>query len=151
MENARKSILTYIEYSRKITTIIMQKMAPVRKKYKLTKLDANALIFFAGDENPPIASEFSKCGSYSKSNVSKAISNLAQKNLVIMESNQEDRRYQKIQLTDEGKLVAKELRDTIEPIINKLSKGISPEQKNQMIIFLTQLKDNINEVMKDIE
>ena len=151
MDNSRKSILTYIEYSRKITTIILQRMAPVRKKYNLTKLDANALIFFAGEEHPPIASEFSKCGSYSKSNVSKALSDLSKKNLVIMESNKDDRRYQKIQLTDEGKKVAKELKETIEPIISTLSKGITTEQKKIMISFMTQLKDNINEVMEDIE
>jgi len=126
-------------------------MAPVRKKYSLTKLDANALIFFAGDENPPIASEFSKCGSYSKSNVSKAISNLSRKNLIRLESNKDDRRYQEIKLTDEGEIVAKELKDTIEPIMNKLSNGISIEQKKLMISFVAQLKENINDVMKDIQ
>lgn len=151
MENVRKSILTYIEYSRKITSLMLKKMAPVRKKYNLTKLDANALIFFAEDEHPPIASEFSKCGSYSKSNVSKALSDLLKKELVLMESDQEDRRFQKIILTEEGKKVAKELKESIEPIIKKLSKGISLEQKKLIILFLTQLKDNINEVMEEIE
>ncbi len=125
-------------------------MAPVRKKYRLTKLNANALLFFSGEEKPPIASEFSKCGSYSKSNVSKAVSDLAQKNLIIVESSREDRRFQNIRLTEEGQKIAGELRDSIEPIINKLSANISCEQKKLMMSFMSQLKENIDEVMKDI-
>jgi DNA-binding MarR family transcriptional regulator len=146
-----KSINTYIEYSRKITRLITQKMTPTRKKYKLTKMDTHALLFFSVEEHPPTASEFSRYGSYSKSNVSKALLDLSKKKLVTMESNKDDRRYQEIQLTEEGKIVAKELRESIDPIINKLSDGITPEQRKVMFSIMARLRDNMSEVMKEIE
>lgn len=145
-----KSFNTYLQYSRHITKLLNTRIATVSKKYNLTKLDAHALIFFSVDEHDPTASEFSKCGSYPKSNVSKSLLGLSKKGLVIMESQKEDRRYQDVILTEKGKQIAKEIREEINPIISKLSKGIEDEEKMAMFSAMRKLKNNIDILMKEL-
>lgn len=145
-----KSFNTYIQYSRQINKLLNARIAIVSKKYKLSKLESHALIFFSVDEHDPTASEFSKCGSYPKSNVSKSLLNLSKKGLVTMEAQKDDRRFQDVILTEKGQLIALEIREEIDPIINKLSNGIDKEEKMAMFSAMHKLKNNIDDLMKEL-
>jgi len=146
-----KSFNTYLQYSRHITKLINTRIATVSNKYKLTKLDAHALIFFSVDEHDPTASEFCKCGVYPKSNVSKSLLDLSNKGLVTMQPQKEDRRYQDVILTEKGKKIAEEIRKEINPIISKLSYGIDKEEKRIMFSAMHKLKNNIDILMKELD
>lgn len=145
-----KSFNVYLQYSRQITKLINTRIAIVSKKYKLTKLEAHALIFFNVDVHEPTASEFSRCGSYPKSNVSKSLLDLSKKGLIKTKSQKDDRRYQDVILTDKGKQIAQEIREEIDPIIRKLNNGIEAEEKKVMFSALHKLKNNIDELMKEL-
>jgi len=135
-----KSFNTYLQYSRHITKLINTRIATVSNKYKLTKLDAHALIFFSVDEHDPTASEFCKCGVYPKSNVSKSLLDLSNKGLVTMQPQKEDRRYQDVILTEKGKKIAEEIRKEISnyfvPLLRYRRRGYQLHQI--MLIFDTE-------------
>ena len=145
-----KSMNTYLEYARQISKILTNKMKAVGNKHKLTKMEAHALLFFSVDSHEPIASEFCKCGSYPKSNVSKALLNLSKRNFITMESREGDRRYQEVKLTEEGLEVAKEIRAEIDPILAKLSKGLDPKDKQVLYSAMNTLKQNIDDMMIEL-
>lgn len=146
-----KSFNTYMQYSRQINKLLNTRIAKIGKKYNLSKLDSHALIFFSVDQHDPTASEFSKCSSYPKSNVSKALLDLSKKGLVDMKAQKADRRYQDIILTERGKRIAKEIRDEIDPIISKLNLGMTTEERTILFSAIHKLKNNIDELMKEIE
>lgn len=148
MEN---SFNTYLQYSRKITKLINSRILNVIKDYKLSKLDAHALIFFSVDKHDPTASEFSRYCSYSKSNVSKSLLSLSDKGLAITKPNINDRRYQDVILTEKGIKIAHEIREEIQPIIKKLSSGIEHEEKIAALSAMNKLKNNMDLLMKEYE
>lgn len=145
-----KPFNTYVQYSRHINKLLNSRISVISKKYKLSKLESHALIFFGSDEHEPSASEFGKCGSYSKSNVSKSLLDLSNKGLITMEPNKDDRRFQDVSLTEKGKRISLEMRTEIDPIISKLINGINLEERKIMFSAMAKLKNNIDKLMKEL-
>ncbi|OJF75925.1 MAG: hypothetical protein BKP49_09725 [Treponema sp. CETP13] len=142
---------TYLEYARQISKIITNRMNVVGKKYKLSSLETNVLLFFSVKNHSATASEFSKTTLYSKSNVSKALDKLSKNNLITLELREDDRRCQEVKLTQQGVEIAKEIRKSINPIIEKLSDGITDEDRRIMFPILHTIRKNIDTVMTEIQ
>jgi DNA-binding MarR family transcriptional regulator len=141
----------YLEYARQISKIITNRMNLVGKKYNLSSMETKALLFFSVEDHPSTACEFSKTTLYSKSNVSKALDNLSKGKLITLESREDDRRYQEVKLTEAGFLIAKDIRKSINPIIQKLSNGITDEDRKVMYPILHTVRKNIDTVMMEIQ
>jgi len=142
---------TYLEYARQISKIITNRMNSAGKKHKLSSMETKALLFFSVKNHPATASEFSKTTLYSKSNVSKALDDLSKKKLITLELREDDRRYQEVKLTEKGFEIAKDIRKSINPIIGKLSKGITDEDRRILYPILHTIKENIDTVMIEIQ
>lgn len=101
-------------------------------KLKITKPEADVLLFFYNNNLYHNACDAEECRGFSKAYISKAIDNLKKRQYIEIEKEQEDRRYQKIIISDKGKEIAKSLQRVQREYFKKLTNGIS---KDDAIVF----------------
>lgn len=138
-----------IEYTKTITKLIFNQIASVGKKYDLTRMESHALLFISIRGGSSTASDFIKCGSYSKSNVSTSFDKLSKKGYLEMKSMENDRRFQVVSLTKEGLAIGAEIGDIIHPIMKKLKEGITDEETAVILSVGAKVKINIDSIIEE--
>ena len=80
-----------------------------------------------------------------KSSLARLLSKMESKNYITREQCAEDKRSNKIFLTDVGKAVYKKTRPVIKNLIDSMEHGITEEEKQQVIRILKKVQSNFTE------
>ncbi len=140
-----------MEYTKAMTKFVFDTIANVGKNHDLSRMESHALLFFFIRGGRAKANDFIKCGSYSKSNVSKAFDKLNKLGYLELKALESDRRFQIAILTKEGYEIGKEIGEKVHPIMDKLREGISEEEREVILKVGAKLKNNIDSILKEVE
>lgn len=108
----------------------------------LTKSEADILLFFGNNPKYTNACDAVVQRKFSKAYVSKALSSLYNKKLISITSNEKDKRYQQISLTESSNKTLKELQKCQEEYFSSLTSGISKEDFNIFLKVIKKIMDN---------
>ena len=130
--------------------VLTQKMMKISRQgwqYGRSKLQHPALsnvmynIIVVIYSNPDISQDgISKALKRDKSSVAKIVSKKKKKGLVVRNVNPDDRREYRLQLSEEGQEVVKELLDTLREWQDKALKGVSEHDKKVFIKVLDMIE-----------
>jgi len=134
-----------------MTKFVFDTIANIGKKYDLSRMEAHALLFFFVRGGSAKSIDFIKCGSYSKSNVSKAFDKLNKLGYLELKALESDRRFQIVILTKAGSEIGEEIAGKVYPIMEKLREGISDEDLEIILKFGAQVKINIDSILSEVE
>jgi DNA-binding MarR family transcriptional regulator len=109
----------------------------ISKKYRLTVNERNTLIVLSNLEINSVK-ELSDYLFISKTNTSKVLKSLEKKNLVIRLLDRDDKRYIKLLLTEEGKMISQ-----------KVIEEISILFRNRILQFPDYMGEKIQSIVKD--
>ncbi len=109
----------------------------------LTKQEVDILLFLSRNDSEQRACDIVDHRRLSKSYVSKALSSLARKQLVKVEVDNQDHRYQKILLTEKSKKIISYMISKKEEAISKITSEISPADMQIFMKVVGQMALNI--------
>ncbi|NLC65384.1 MAG: winged helix-turn-helix transcriptional regulator [Clostridium sp.] len=116
-------------------------------KYKLSQVQGNILLFLYNNELNT-AKDISEYRSISKSLVSKSIDNLYEKKYIYIKEDRDDKRINRLYLTDKSKNVVKSLHLAQRNFFKLLEKDIEKDDLLLMDKTLKKLYNNIYENLK---
>lgn len=112
------------------------------KDYSFSPNEMNLMLFLANNK-ADTAIDFVKETGASKSLLTRSVDSLVEHGYIIKESDQEDRRFIHLKLTDKGEEIAMILRTLRSDFINKLTDKISQEEFLAFQETLEKMKLNI--------
>ena len=101
---------------------------PVCRKYDLTRNELDILLFLHNNPDFDRASDIAAKRGIAKSHVSMSLSNLEKRQIILRQTDPDDRRTVHLILTEEAHTMAREGRSAQEAYFRKLCEGLSPEE-----------------------
>lgn len=126
-----------------VTALKSRKMA----KYGLKGTGALCLCQLLESESGLTASELCRRGEIDKAQVSRCMSELSEKGLIYLEEKDGRKYKQKYRLTAYGKMVARDVSETVDLLQGTVCKGISKEELEAFYRTLYKLCDNFDEAL----
>jgi DNA-binding MarR family transcriptional regulator len=114
---------------------------PILEKYELSRIHVHYLVALSDCEKALSAKELSEKLSVDKANTSRAINELLERGFVEKET--EDQKSYPLRLTEQGKQVAKDLKEHNAKQMMALLSVLTAEEKAQMKSILTKISDSI--------
>lgn len=133
-------------YSTEIYEQIIKKEADA---LGLTKPEADVLLFFANNPEFHSAVDAARFRGVSKAYVSKALVRLADKGLITARTDENDRRFQKIFVTDKADPIVYKLQDAQQQFAQVITRYLSEEKKKTLIGLVPILLENVTRVYED--
>lgn len=133
-------------------TIILTKLISEKYQNEITKIiykfglnfgEANTLLFFYDNPDCINAKDFRNNHHVSKAYVSKAINSLLDKKLVNIVVDNNDKRYQKIEINENALKILNALNEVRKEVRNSLMKNITEEELSTFFEVLRKIKENI--------
>ena len=120
------------------------------KKYGLTNLEVDILIFL--DNNPAhnTAKDICSISNLSKSSVSEAVESLTQKGYIRGTQDKNDRRYIHLELEDFAENILKEADNMREEFQDILLKGFSAQELKQVDDFFNRIIENTKDISQNL-
>lgn len=122
---------------------------PISKKYDLTKLEIEILLFFENNKEYDTAKDIVDLKFFAKSHVSTAVASLISNGYLISESDELDRRCVHLKISDDAKQVINEAKELRKNLAELLYKGISLEEKRIMAGIAKKIAHNIKMALDD--
>ena len=113
---------------------------PVCKKYGLTQMEFNILLFLANNPEFDTAAQITKKRAFTKSHVSMSVRSLEERGLLTGEYHGTDRRTIHLKLTDAA---APMVSDEI------ICRGFSPEEHRMLFELMNRINSNISDYRKE--
>lgn len=99
------------------------------KRSGISRQEADVLVFFFNNPEYTLASDAVKLRGFSKAYASKAIEQLLENGLIEINSDDEDRRMQRIKITGKGGIIAKSVSMAQQKFYERLVSGLTPEER----------------------
>lgn len=80
-----------------------------------------------------------------KSTTAKACKNLIAHGYIKKEQDQEDKRYERLYLTEKGKEIAPRIQATFSEVVEATTKGLSSQERDQTILLLKKILTHLTE------
>ena len=115
----------------------------------LSKPEADVLLFFANNPEFHSAVEAARFRGVSKAYVSKALVHLADKEFITARVDENDRRFQKIFVTDKAAGAVSRLQDAQQRFAKVLTRHLTADEKRTLLEMLPILLDNVAQVYSE--
>ena len=125
-----------------------QSFQALAEQYELQMLDIDLLLFMFNNPTLNTARDAVALRGLSKSNVSTSLAKLHQRALVRLQTDPDNRRLQRIFLTDTGTAITRELRSCQQACFSQLLAGFTPDEQAQLRQYLRRMLDNICAALK---
>lgn len=112
----------------------------------LTKPEADVLLFFANNPEFHSAVDAARFRGVSKAYVSKALVHLADKEYITARVDEEDRRFQKIFVTEKAQGAVEKLQEVQQRFAHVITRYLSPEEKHQLSHAVPIILKNVTRV-----
>jgi DNA-binding MarR family transcriptional regulator len=133
----------YIAASWKTAKLYERVFAEVLERFDLTPNEKDVLLFLYNNEGYDTASDIVRHRSISKSLVSKSIDSLGQRGYLNVRQDEVDRRIMHLILTDEARMIAKELKAVQEDFFKMVGECFTREEGEQFLLLIEKLIDNV--------
>ena len=100
-------------------------------------------------DEAPTANELAKTMGCTRQNVKEILNSLEKKQLIRLETDERDKRKQRVYLTENAQLMADKYRKKETDFMNYLYEGISEEEVDSAYSIITKIEDNLKK-MKEI-
>ena len=125
-----------------------QSFQALAEQYELQMLDIDLLLFVFNNPSLNTARDAVALRGLSKSNVSTSLAKLQRRALVRLQTDPDNRRLQRIFLTDTGTAITRELRTCQQACLSQLLAGFTPDEQAQLRQYLRRMLDNICAALK---
>jgi len=126
-----------------------KKYHQILKKYDLTKLEIEILLFFENNKRYDTAKDIVDFKFLAKSHVSKAVTSLINNGYLCAKSDDHDRRCVHLKVSDDAKKVIKEATEIRNELIGIIFRDISVEEKRIMINVAKKIASNISDAIEN--
>lgn len=94
-------------------------------------------------EEAPTANELAKTMGCTRQNVKEILNSMEKKNLIRLETDEEDKRKRRVYLTENALLMSDKYREKESEFMNYLFKGISDAEVDEVYKTLSRIEDNL--------
>lgn len=136
-----KKFHPFFEMMGAVHKMIDTRTEPVLKKYDLTPSCTPILFYLNRHPDKNTASEICKVANLKRSIVSTLVDSMCKKNLMVQERDYNDKRQQRLFLTDDGKKVCSELIHVFAEISDLFDKAMTVEEKEFSIKIMEKFKE----------
>lgn len=147
MENNLENLLNGQQYKR----IYEKKLNQLLKKYRLTKIEVEILLFLDQNEEYDTATDIVEQKGFSKSYVSKGIDSLITKGFLIGTPDEDDRRTIHLTIGKDAAFVIKEARQLHKDLLEVLFDGITTEEREFLEGISKKIKNNMKRALERAE
>ena len=124
-------------------------VSEVYKKYNLTYMEFNIIIFLYNNPEYDTATEIIKYRHLAKSHVSTSIKSCSDKKLLTTNFKNDDKKTIHLKLTDEGLKIAKEGYKFQQKFMEMITKNFSDDEKKLLKNFVERVDENVNKYLVD--
>ena len=135
--------MNYIDFFSSMQELYQRALAPVCREYGLSSMELTILLFLANNPDYDTAAQIVRKRHLSKSHVSISIYSLEQKGLLRKEQRDGNRRSEHLVLCTSSKAMVKAGLEAQRRFLDKLTDGITQEQKNEMEHTLQIMGSNV--------
>lgn len=144
-DNESSKILFYVKKSKELYDSIIEKEA---KNCGITKKEADILLFFYNNKDLDTAIDAVKYRGFSKSYVSKALMLLSKRNFIEVNTDNVDKRYQRIIILDSANDVITRLKKAQNDYFSSIRGGISDKDFKTHIQVVEKMTENVKNMMR---
>ena len=130
---------------KKIRDYIDSEIDACAKEIGITKPEADVLIAITLNENINQGRDVAKLKGFSKSYVSKAVAKLLDRGFISLVLDESDHRCQHIIINAKANEIIAKLQEKHKYVTDKLSKGITDEERETVTSVIKKIKNNIEE------
>ena len=130
---------------KKIKEYIDSEIDACAKEIGITKPEADVLIAVTFNENINQGRDVAKLKGFSKSYVSKAVAKLLDRGFISLVLDESDHRCQHIIINAKANEIIAKLQEKHKYVTDKLSKGITDEERETVTSVIKKIKNNIEE------
>ena len=130
---------------KKIKEYIDSEIEKCAKEIGITKPEADVLIAITLNKDINQGRDVAKLKGFSKSYVSKAVAKLLDRGFISLVLDESDHRCQHIIINAETNDIIAKLREKHKYVTDKLSKGITDEERDVVTSVIKKIKNNIEE------
>ena len=132
---------------RRLKKILRDRYGRLRKRYKITQLDIELLLYF--DQHPgAMASDVIRELDLNKGNVSTALFGLYRDGLVDGRENDNDRRVVEYYLKESGRKIAEEAKTVRNEVMDSLFQGVTKQELTVLEDIIQKAFQNLDELSK---
>lgn len=114
------------------------------EKYSLRQIELEIIYFLCHSSALRVAREIVNNWNISKAHVSKSIEHLREGGYLIVQEPQGDHRMARLEITDKGKELVKEIGKRKQMISDILYRGVTEEEKEVLMRVAIKMRDNIS-------
>ena len=122
---------------------------PVCRKYGLTQMEVNILLFLANNPECDTAAQIVKKRAFTKSHVSMSVRSLEERGYLIGEYQGTDRRTIHLQLTSAAAPAVSDGKNAQKRAAEIICRGFSPEEHRMLFQFMNRINLNISDYRKE--
>ena len=124
--------------------IVAESQRKIQEAIRPLKISPNEwrVIFLLHEHGPMSISDVSEQGLIEISTLSRLLKPLEARGLLDRQRDEEDQRYRKVQLTDDGQGVFAQIIQVVTRQLDFTQQGLSGEDRNTLLRILTQMKEN---------
>ena len=124
-------------------------LEPVCKKYRLTRMELDVLIFLANNPQFTTATDIVENRKLTKSHVSLAVNSLVKKGYLKKEYTKSNRKTTHLSILSSACDIIQDGRDAQKNFASVLFKDFSPEDHRQMIHYFERITQNMQDYYKE--
>ncbi|MBR1918643.1 MAG: MarR family transcriptional regulator [Spirochaetales bacterium] len=124
--------------------------ADLRKRYGLKKNEIEVLFFLGCCSECNTPSKVASMTQMTRGHVSQAIDTLLDRNLITGVQDERDRRSVHYFVTDEAKVIVRELERSHDKMEERFFEGITSEERETLERIILKLSSNMEEIMKEM-
>lgn len=121
----------------------------IKNKYNLTITEIKILLFLAMNKNKNIAKDMVEDIMIAKSHISISVESLVSKGFVIKLPDEKDKKKIHLVICDNKKHIINEILEKQQNLINSVTKGLSPDEIEELKRLSEKVKINIKNIIKE--
>ncbi len=146
MQENLVSVFNYFDTMSRAQKGYTRLMAPLCKKWDLTRNELDVLLFLANNPGYDRAADIVTMRGLSKSHVSLSVTNLERRGFVVRREDPEDRRTVHLTLTESARAVTSAGQMAQKRFFSYLHQGVTQEQILLMVDFARKVSENIRNI-----
>lgn len=135
--------MNYFDFLSSVLELYQRMLSPICDEFALSSMELTILMFLSNNPEYDTAAEIVRNRHLAKSHVSTSVRSLEEKGLVRKEQRNGNHRSHHLVLCEKSKDIIQKGKAVQDQFFRKLFRGISEEQKEEMISGLKTMNENI--------